>query len=150
MASICVHRAPRTPLDGTPGHIDSRDVLQEARRRSPTCQKICQEDLVGLKNSTIEKKLGYLRWFLNWATSGILEKNRFELYQTRTSISLLPSSSCSWPYFIYLDISMLGRRFHSTLTTNSCQNRYLCFLARKQPHGPKNQHENDRLRVGPL
>ena len=27
-----------------------------------------QEDLVGLKNSTIEKKLGYLRWFLNWAT----------------------------------------------------------------------------------
>ena len=68
MASICVHRAPRTPLDSTPGHIDSLDVLQEARRRSPTCQKICQEDLVGLKNSTIEKKLGYLRWFLNWAT----------------------------------------------------------------------------------
>ena len=23
---------------------------------------------MGLKNSTIEKKLGYLRWFLNWAT----------------------------------------------------------------------------------
>ena len=68
MASICVHRAPRTPPDSTPGHIDSLDVLQEARRRSPTCQKICQEDLVGLKNSTIEKKLGYLRWFLNWAT----------------------------------------------------------------------------------
>ena len=32
MASICVHRAPRTPLDSTPGHIDSRDGLQEARR----------------------------------------------------------------------------------------------------------------------
>ena len=63
---------------------------------------------MGLKNSAIEKKLGYLRWFLNWATSGILEKNRLELYQTRTSISLLPSSSCSWPYSIYLDISMLG------------------------------------------
>ena len=68
MASICVHRAPRTPLDSTPGHIGSRDVLQEDHRRFPTCQKICQEDLAGLKNSTIEKKLGYLRWFLNWAT----------------------------------------------------------------------------------
>ena len=22
---------------------------------------------------------------------------------------------------------------------------YICFLVRKQPHGPKNQHENDRL-----
>ena len=29
MASICVHRAPRTPLDSTPGHIRSRDGLQE-------------------------------------------------------------------------------------------------------------------------
>lgn len=27
-----------------------------------------QEDLIGLQNSTIEKKLAYLRWFLNWAT----------------------------------------------------------------------------------
>ena len=32
MAPICVHRAPRTPLDSTPGHIRSRDVLQEDRR----------------------------------------------------------------------------------------------------------------------
>ena len=32
MASICVHRAPRTPPDSTPGHISSRDALQEARR----------------------------------------------------------------------------------------------------------------------
>ena len=68
MAPICVHRAPRSPPDSTPGHIDSLDVLQEDHRRFPTCQKICQEDLAGLKNSTIEKKLGYLRWFLNWAT----------------------------------------------------------------------------------
>ena len=29
MASICVHRATRTPLDSTPGHIRSRDGLQE-------------------------------------------------------------------------------------------------------------------------
>ena len=32
MAPICVHRAPRTPPDSTPGHIRSRDVLQETRR----------------------------------------------------------------------------------------------------------------------
>ena len=32
MASICVHRATRTPLDIASGHIGSRDVLQEARR----------------------------------------------------------------------------------------------------------------------
>ena len=32
MTSICVHRAPRTPPDSTPGHISSRDVLQEAHR----------------------------------------------------------------------------------------------------------------------
>ena len=27
------------------------------------------DDLVGIKNSTIEKKLGYLKWFLKWATN---------------------------------------------------------------------------------
>ena len=32
MASICVHRATRTPLDSTPGHIRSRDGLQEDHR----------------------------------------------------------------------------------------------------------------------
>ena len=26
------------------------------------------DDLVGIKNSTIDKKLGYLKWFLKWAT----------------------------------------------------------------------------------
>ena len=32
MASICVHRAPPTPPDSTPGHIRSRDELQEEPR----------------------------------------------------------------------------------------------------------------------
>lgn len=27
-----------------------------------------EDDVTGLKNSTIKKKLGYMRWFLNWAT----------------------------------------------------------------------------------
>ena len=30
MAPICVHRAPRTPPDSTPGHIRSRDDLKES------------------------------------------------------------------------------------------------------------------------
>ena len=37
MASICVHRAPRTSPDSTPRHIRSRDVLQEARRMTWNC-----------------------------------------------------------------------------------------------------------------
>ena len=32
MASICVHRATRTPLDSTPGHIRSRGDLREGGR----------------------------------------------------------------------------------------------------------------------
>ena len=36
MASICVHRASRTPPDSAPGHIRSRDGLQEDYRRSAT------------------------------------------------------------------------------------------------------------------
>ena len=32
MASICVHRATRTPLDSTPGHIRLSDGLQEDHR----------------------------------------------------------------------------------------------------------------------
>ena len=36
MASICVHRAPRTPPCIAPGYIRSRDGLQDARRRKNT------------------------------------------------------------------------------------------------------------------
>ena len=43
-------------------------VLKTPRKKKGNREDYDQEDLVGLKNSTIEKKLGYLRWFLNWAT----------------------------------------------------------------------------------
>ena len=43
-------------------------VLKTPRKKKGDREDYDQEDLVGLKNSTIEKKLGYLRWFLNWAT----------------------------------------------------------------------------------
>ena len=42
--------------------------LRTPRKKKGERKDYDQEDLVGLKNSTIEKKLGYLRWFLNWAT----------------------------------------------------------------------------------
>ena len=42
--------------------------LRTPRKKKGEREDYDQEDLVGLKNSTIEKKLGYLRWFLNWAT----------------------------------------------------------------------------------
>ncbi len=43
-------------------------VLKTPRKKKGDREDYDQDDLVGLKNSTIEKKLGYLRWFLNWAT----------------------------------------------------------------------------------
>ena len=42
--------------------------LRTPRKKKGERDDYDQEDLVGLKNSTIEKKLGYLRWFLNWAS----------------------------------------------------------------------------------
>ncbi len=42
--------------------------LHTPRKKKGDREDYDEEDLVGLKNSTIEKKLAYLRWFLNWAT----------------------------------------------------------------------------------
>lgn len=42
--------------------------LRTPRKAKGDRQDYDAEDLVGLKNSTIEKKLGYLKWFLKWAT----------------------------------------------------------------------------------
>ncbi len=42
--------------------------LKTPRKKKGDRKKYDTEDITGLKNSTIDKKLGYLRWFLNWAT----------------------------------------------------------------------------------
>ena len=42
--------------------------LKTPRKKKGEREKYDAEDITGLKNSTIDKKLGYLRWFLNWAT----------------------------------------------------------------------------------
>jgi len=42
--------------------------LKTPRKPKGDRKKYDEEDIVGLRNSTIKKKLGYMRWFLNWAT----------------------------------------------------------------------------------
>ena len=42
--------------------------LRTPRKKKGDRKNYNHEDITGLRNSTIEKKLGYLRWFLNWAT----------------------------------------------------------------------------------
>lgn len=42
--------------------------LRTPRKKKGDRVNYDEEDVVGLRNSTIEKKLGYFRWFLNWAT----------------------------------------------------------------------------------
>ena len=42
--------------------------LRTPRKKKGDRKNYDHEDITGLRNSTIEKKLGYLRWYLNWAT----------------------------------------------------------------------------------
>ena len=47
-----------------------RDVkrLRTPRKKKGERDDYDHDDIIGLKNSSIEKKLRFLRWFLNWAT----------------------------------------------------------------------------------
>ena len=47
-----------------------RDIkrLRTPRKKKGNRKEYDHDDIIGLKNSSIGKKLGYLRWFLNWAT----------------------------------------------------------------------------------
>lgn len=55
-----------------------RDVkkLRTPRKSKGDREEYDEDDLIGLKNSTIKKKLGYMRWFLNWATEKGYNTNR--------------------------------------------------------------------------
>ena len=55
-----------------------RDVkkLRTPRKSKGDREGYDEDDLIGLKNSTIKKKLGYMRWFLNWATEKGYNTNR--------------------------------------------------------------------------
>lgn len=49
--------------------------LKTPRKKKGDREEYDEDDLVGVKNSTIEKKLGYLKWFLKWATARGLNTN---------------------------------------------------------------------------
>lgn len=49
-------------------YLREEKVLKTPRKKKGDRTEYDRDDLIGLKNSSIEKKLGYLRWFLNWAT----------------------------------------------------------------------------------
>ena len=49
-------------------YLRDTKILRRPRKKKGERKEYDPEDITGLKNSTIEKKLGYLRWFLNWAT----------------------------------------------------------------------------------
>ena len=49
--------------------------LKTPRKKKGDREDYDEEDIMGVKNSTIEKKLGYLKWFLKWATARGLNNN---------------------------------------------------------------------------
>ena len=49
-------------------YLRDEKVLKTPRKKKGDREEYDQEDLTGLKNSTIKKKLDFLKWFLNWAT----------------------------------------------------------------------------------
>ena len=49
-------------------YLREEKVLKTPRKKKGEREDYDKDDIIGLKNSSIEKKLGYLRWFLNWAT----------------------------------------------------------------------------------
>lgn len=49
-------------------YLREEKKLKTPRKKLGERSDYDDEDIVGLKNSTLEKKLDYLRWFLKWAT----------------------------------------------------------------------------------
>ena len=57
-------------------YLRDEKVLKTPRKKKEERTEYDAEDLIGIKNSTIGKKMGYLRWFLNWATDKGYNTNR--------------------------------------------------------------------------
>lgn len=76
-------------------YLRDQKILRTPRKRKEERKGAAKEDMVGLRNSTIKKKLGYLTWFLNWATdmgyNKCLEYRRFRptLKETQKKIVYL-------------------------------------------------------------
>ncbi len=57
-------------------YLRDNKKLRTPRKKKGERKEYDHEDVTGLRNSTIEKKLGYFRWFLNWATDMGYNSNR--------------------------------------------------------------------------
>lgn len=55
-------------LTGWVHYLRDEKKLRTPRKKKGEREEYDSEDVTGLKNSTIRKKLDYLAWFLNWAT----------------------------------------------------------------------------------
>ena len=55
-------------LTGWVHYLRDEKKLRTPRKKKGEREEYDEEDVTGLKNSTIRKKLDYLAWFLNWAT----------------------------------------------------------------------------------
>lgn len=55
-------------LTGWVHYLRDEKKLKTPRKKKGNRKEYDQEDVTGLKNSTIRKKLDYLAWFLNWAS----------------------------------------------------------------------------------
>lgn len=55
-------------LAGFVHYLRDEKVLKTPRKKKGSRDEYAPEDVTGLKNSTIRKKLDYLSWFLKWAT----------------------------------------------------------------------------------
>lgn len=49
------------------GYLRDSKKLKTPRKKLGERKEYDDDDVTGLRNTTIEKKLGYLRWFLNWS-----------------------------------------------------------------------------------
>lgn len=49
-------------------YLREKKVLNCPRKKKGDRDDYDEEDIIGLRNSTIQKKLGFLKWFLKWAT----------------------------------------------------------------------------------
>ena len=64
-------------------YLRDNKTLRTPRKKKGDREKYDHDDITDLKNATIEKKLRYLRWFLNWATErGVQYKPDIQDLQT--------------------------------------------------------------------
>ena len=88
-------------------YLRDEKVLKTPRKKKGEREEYNEEDFIGLKNSTIRKKLDYLAWFLNWATDHGYNTNmayktfRPTLKTTQKKVISMVSN------FLYLDLCSL-------------------------------------------